>query len=139
MSIDPNILEATFWESYEIHEEDLEFLYNHLLDIETPQTSAELVRVFIDHRIRREIEQRKNNQGSKGKLYRPQDSYQAGDRIRFPAFDWESGEVVTVREGQNPDYSPFKVITVAMEMGEARDFAAELDQHKLRSGFGFCV
>ncbi len=47
-------LQESYWEKFEIQEEDLEFLYNHLLEIETPLTAKELAEVLIRERIRRE-------------------------------------------------------------------------------------
>ena len=52
MSIDPLSLRKDYWESVSISEEDLEFLYNHLLEIETPLTSGELTFELIKERIR---------------------------------------------------------------------------------------
>ena len=54
MAIASLALPKTYWETFKIENSDLEFLYNHLLELETPQTPQELVRALIDERIRAE-------------------------------------------------------------------------------------
>ena len=41
-----------YWETFKLEEQDVEFLYNHLLELETPLTTEELVAALIDERIR---------------------------------------------------------------------------------------
>jgi len=36
-----------YWESFKLQEEDIESLYNHLLETETPLTSKELTEVLV--------------------------------------------------------------------------------------------
>jgi hypothetical protein len=50
-----------------------------------------------------------------------------GERVVFPVLDYRAGEVVSIRAGHNPEYDPFKVIRVAFEEGEEREFAAEFE------------
>ena len=52
MAIASLALPKTYWETFKIENSDLEFLYNHLLELETPQTPQELVRALIDERIK---------------------------------------------------------------------------------------
>jgi hypothetical protein len=52
--IKPLTLAENYWDSLQIENEDLDFLYNHLLEIETPQTPHELIRALINFRIQRE-------------------------------------------------------------------------------------
>jgi hypothetical protein len=47
--------------------------------------------------------------------------------VVFPALEYRSGEVVSVRPGHNPEYDPFKVIKVRFDEGEEREFAAEFE------------
>ena len=43
-----------YWESFQLESDDIEFLYNHLLETETPLTSRELVEALVDERIHRQ-------------------------------------------------------------------------------------
>lgn len=124
-------LQETFWEKFEIQEEDLEFLYNHLLEIETPLTAKELAEVLIRERIRREAERLIALQTAGGEIYQPQNSYQPDDRIQFPALNWSKGKVLSVRPAFNPFLPPFEVIKVEMTDGSIKEFAASLAEHVL--------
>jgi hypothetical protein len=124
-------LQESYWEKFEIQEEDLEFLYNHLLEIETPLTAKELAEVLIRERIRREKERLLSLQTAGGEIYQPKKSFQTGERLQFPALNWIKGEVLAIRSGFNPDLPPFEVIKVKMEDGSIKEFAASLTDHVL--------
>ena len=51
-------LREEYWEEYELEEEDISFLYDYLLEHETPLTSEELMPILIEQRI--EIEETSN-------------------------------------------------------------------------------
>jgi len=135
MSIAPLTLEANYWESFELQDEDLEYLYNHLLEIETPLTSRELAEVLVNERIRLETEAIKKQIGN-GAAYFPKDHYKVGDKIRFPALKWEEGKITGVRPGMNPEYPPFEVIGVAFKTLGNREFASGIDNHPLNAPIG---
>lgn len=122
-----------YWEAFRLQEEDIEFLYNYLLEIETPLTSQELIEALVEERIRQrrlEIEQQRT---AGGELYQPKGVFQEGQYLIFPALAWRRGRVVGVRPGVNPDIGEFQVIQVAMEDGSQREFAAGLKDHKLNA------
>jgi hypothetical protein len=50
-------LREDYWETFDLQEEDIEFIYNYLLELETPLTPKELVAALVEERIRREIEE----------------------------------------------------------------------------------
>jgi hypothetical protein len=124
-------LRNDYWETFEFADKDLEFLYNHLLEIETPLTSQELVRAVVSERIRTEKEALQSQQQAAGKIYLPKDHYALGDQLLFPAMEWKQGEVVGLREGRNPDLPPFDVIEVKFNEGDREHFAANLPEHPL--------
>ncbi len=119
---------AEYWQNLTITPADIEFLQTYLFEQETPLTSTELASTLVKERIRLEREEAKKR--DKAKLYRPKDVYQVGDLLKFPIFR-ATGRVVAVRPGVNPDLGPFEVITVEMEDGQQRQFAAALENHKL--------
>jgi len=43
-----------YWDSFEVHDQDIEYLYNYLLETETPLTSDELLLVLLNERIHQE-------------------------------------------------------------------------------------
>ena len=125
------LISSDYWKNLQITPQDIEFLHNHLFEIETPLTTRELVSVLIHERNRAErlaIQQRRQ---AGGKVYAPKESFQAGDGVVFPSLDWKHGKVTNVRPGNNPDIGEFDVLTVQLEDGTERLFASRLAAHVL--------
>jgi hypothetical protein len=129
----PFTLSEDTWDSFELNEVDIEFLYQYLLEQETPLTTRELTRALVSERIRL-VKESFEKQFISGKaLYLPKETYQLGHSMIFPAFGWAKGEVTGIRPGRNPEIGPFDVINVRFENGESREFAARLADHKLNT------
>ena len=124
-------LSDSYWQSLEIKQQDIEYLYSYLLEKETPLPSSDLAAALIAERIRIEKKHLKEKQSKSGDIYLPEKTYAVGDKIQFPAMNWVSGEVTEVREGNNPEMEGLAVLTVALEDGESKEFAANLPSHKL--------
>lgn len=124
-------IRSDYWDDFEITQSDLEFLYNNLIELETPQTPQELIRALISERIKKEVETLKSQQTSGGTVYLPKNSYQEGQLISFPALEWKTGTVKSIRKANNPEYPPFEVLEVQLSGGEQKLFAAGLENHKL--------
>lgn len=124
-------LREDYWETFNLQEEDIEFLYNYLLEVETPLTTWELLKALVDERIRREMQALERQRTSAGDIYLPKERYSVDQRLVFPAFNWKSGKVIGVRPGRNPELPDFQVIRVRMEDGEEREFASDLADHRL--------
>ena len=135
MSIAPLTLQANYWENFELQDEDLEYLYNHLLEIETPLTSRELAEVLVKERIQSETQAIKKQIGN-GAAYFPKDHYKVGDKIRFPALKWEEGKITGIRPGTNPEYPPFEVIEVEFKTLDKHAFASGVENHPLNAPVG---
>jgi hypothetical protein len=131
MAITPLSLRSDYWDTYQIQEQDLQYLYNYLLEHETPQTPQELVSALIVERIRQEKENLSKRHIEKGEIYRPKEHYQTGQSLLFPTLEWKQGQVTAVRAGHNPEYPPFEVIQVEFGAGETQEFAAGFGQHVL--------
>ena len=118
---------AEYWlKEFAIHKEDLEYLYEWLVEESEPRTVDELSLKVIKSRCDRE-EDALLKKGDRGVIYQPQDEYEVGQRVVFPAFEYAAAEVLAVREGNNPRYGPFHVIQVKLENeGTPREFAAGL-------------
>jgi hypothetical protein len=126
-------IDEGYWEGFELQEEDIEFLYNFLLESEVPMTSRELVNALVKERIRREKQAIEEQRSSGGDLYQPKETYKVGQKLVFSGLGWRRGAVVSVRPGNNPDLGDFQVVQVELENGETRNFASELQNHKLNA------
>jgi hypothetical protein len=123
---------AAYWsEVFEIEESDLDYLYNQLLEEETPLSTDEMALAIIERRIEREAQAAKRReQGTT--LFTPKEVYSAGQQLVFPALDYAAGTVVGLRPGRNPEVGEFDVLQVDFGEGRPlREFAAHLAEHKL--------
>lgn len=130
MVSDP-LISTDYWTDLQITQQDVEFLHNYLFEHETPLTAHELVMVFVNERIRMEQAAIQQRRQAGGKTYLPKDAYQVGDSLIFPALNWKHGKVTAVRAGANPEIGQFDVLTVDLENGAERLFAANLANHSL--------
>jgi len=124
-------LRENYWEEYELEKEDISFLYDYLLENETPLTSEELMPILVAERIEREKSRLEKKRLDGNEIYFPKDSYDVGDKLVFPAFSWQKGEVSGIREGENPSQGQFGVIQVTFESGDEREFATGIEEHLL--------
>ncbi len=127
----PLTLQADYWTEFELDDEYLEFIYDFLLELETPLTGRELVAALIEERVRRARTFLENQHLRGNDQYLPMHSYTVGAEIVFPAFDNRRGKVISERDGFNPDDGDFKVITVQFNDNEVREFATGIENHKL--------
>lgn len=124
-------LPADYWQNLTVSKQDIEFLQNYLFEVETPLTGREMASVLVTERIRRERESQEATMKSIGRVFMPKEQYKVGEHLLFPALNWQKGQVLSVRPGNNPQRPPFEVITVAMEDGTQRAFATRLEEHVL--------
>ena len=120
-----------YWETFKLEEQDVECLYNHLLELETPLTTEELVAALINERIRAEKSTIEEQRTSGGDLFQPKGAYKKNQNLIFPALGWQHGRVTGIRPGVNPDLGEFQVIEVSLEDGNQREFASSLADHIL--------
>jgi hypothetical protein len=131
MAISSKSLQEGFWEGYQIQEKDIEYLFNHLIDVEEPLSPRELLDCLVKSIIDNEKKKLEKQQMTLGKVYLPKDHYEVNQTITFPARQWETGKVIAVRPGFNPDLLPFEVIEVEFSNGQKSFFAAGLNEHQL--------
>ena len=124
-------LQEDYWDSFTLEEIDIEFLYNQLMETETPLTSQELVSTLVTERLRRERQAIEEERTSGGDVYLPKVRYAISQKLVFPSLGWRRGQVVSLRPGFNPDCGNFEVIQVAFENGDTREYAAALENHAL--------
>lgn len=124
-------LDEDYWQSFQLRDQDIEFLYNTLLETETPLTTDELLELLLTERIRQEKLAIEAQRSQGCEVYFPKDRYQQGQELVFPALGWRKGKVLDVRAGRNPDLGNFEVVKIGFDGGETREYAAGLDDHIL--------
>ena len=126
------IHKADYWGAgFVIEDTDLDYLYNRLLEDETPLTTAEIAQIIIRRRVEREAEAiKRREQGAVP--YLPKETFAVGQQVAFATPRFQIGQVVAVRPGRNPDLGEFDVIAVDFGDGRPpREYAARLAQHSL--------
>jgi len=113
-----------------IGEQEIASLGELFAEHNRPLSSVELSRTLIEHYCRQKRNQVRRYL-SMGRVYRPNGSFAVGETLVFPHLNFAQGVVRNVRDGNNPEYGEFRVITVDINR-EQREFAAELKvDHKL--------
>lgn len=122
--------------NFSVSDDDIDFLTGLLLERETPLSSADLTRALIEHRLNEQAaalqEQYKNV-----RFYNPALSYEVGQKLMFPALEYQMAVVTAVRPGNNPEYGEFQVMQVEFDDesnggSRPREFAHSLTHsHKL--------
>jgi len=126
-------LKADYWETLSLTEEDIEAIYDHLLEKETPMSVDLLVEILVNNRLERERKAAEQKKSEGGKVYLPKEEYQVGDSVVFPNQEWQAGVVTKVRDARSYTESPFKVVEVEFDGGTKREYASGLDRHKLNT------
>jgi hypothetical protein len=124
-------LKNDYWETFDLNDDDLEQIYDHLLEIETPLTPKELASVMIENRLEVEKKAAEMKQSEGGKPYLPKEEFLEGEKVVFPSLEWEAGVVTKVRDPKTYDDIEYKVIEVEFQNGEKREYASGLAQHVL--------
>jgi hypothetical protein len=123
--IQPRTQNESYWgPNFALTNTDIEQIYNHFLEVERPQTADEIARMIIAYRVAEEANAVKKKLSGRT-IYQPQNSYEVGAQLVFPALQFAHGDVTAVRDGYNPHDGQFKVITVGLD-DENREFAAQL-------------
>ena len=124
---------AAFWrDQFEVTADDVDFLYQLVLDSQRPLALDALSLALIGEYLRRE-NARIEQELAKGAIYTPKQRFAVGQQVVFPILEFAVGEVVEVRPGQNPEHGQFDVIKVKFGGSpKAREFAAGLETpHRL--------
>src|SRR5688572_7451945 len=127
-------LPKEYWTKIQITPQEIEHLQAYLFECETPLSTRDLSRTLVEFRIKNERAASENKQNADSRTYFPKEKYQQGDRLVFSALGWQHGQVTAVRAGLNPSENDFDVLTVALEDGSERFFAANLAAHTLNDG-----
>ena len=120
----PQTQTPEYWgNDFNITDSDIEEIYNGILEAERPQTAGQIARVIIDYRVAEEKARIKQVLSGRA-VYQPQNSYQVGDELVFPALKFAQAAVANTREGYDPQVGKFNVIGVQLN-NKTREFAAD--------------
>ena len=128
----PKLLNSDYWANFNVSQEDIEFLYNQLLELEIPQTPNALLKLIIGNRVK-SIKDAQEKEKVGNVIYIPKEQYEIGQTLVFPAIDWKSGLVNNIRIGFNPEFESFQVIDITFENGDKSSFACNLVDHPLNN------
>lgn len=123
---------ATYWQQdFEFLAEDVGLVYEEILERGRPVSTADLAQFVMERHCRRE-EEGIRTELKDGRLYRPNELYETGETLIFPALDLARGKVVGARPGHSPEYGEFTAIQVQIESDAAngeriREFASGLE------------
>ena len=126
-------LPTEYWSTIQITPQDIENLHTTLFERETPLTARDLSIVLVEARLRSERAISDSKQKASGKMYLPKESFKVGEDLVIPSLGWKHGSVTAVRPGSNPALSGFDVLTITLEDGSERMFAARLEDHPLNA------
>ncbi len=130
LSISPE----SYWTSFEVKDDDIDFIINLLLEREVPLTSDEMASALVEQRLVQLEKEAQQSEQMEHTVYIPAETYKVGQILAFSALEFETGKVVGVREGSNPDLDSFSVIKIAFAGdGSEREFASDLADHILNS------
>lgn len=110
--------------NFSVNQDDVEYLTNLLLELETPMTSTELAIELVKRRIQAQQEAFEA-QFQDTIVYDPSQKYEVGQRLLFTQFDRTTAEVVAVRTGDNSDFGEFDVIRVRFDESKQNDSPSE--------------
>ena len=129
---------STYWqEQFSVGADDIEHLYGLLLESNQPQPTENLALATVQRHCQQE-EMAIRAELQRGALYQPKDSYQVGEQLVFPRFDYATATVVNQRRGHSSQYGDFTVVQVEFEgNGGVREFATDFPHpHSLNLGEG---
>jgi len=106
MNFSANYSHEKYWTEIEIFDDDLDFIYNLLLEREAPLTPLEMAREVAVIRLKRlEAEAQKAAETALAS-YMPAETYTVGQKLLFPAMGTAVGEVIGTRSDTEGDQSP---------------------------------
>ena len=124
-------LNENYWHDFSVSQNDIENIYNLLLEKAVPLTANEILDYLIKNRINQELESIQKQKSSQGNIYIPKGDYKVGDKLVFTALNMEKGKVKSIRDGFNPDFQDLMVIEVEFENNKSKFFASHLENHPL--------
>ena len=117
---------ATYWqEQFDVAADDIEYLYSLLLDKNQPQPIDSMAKALVQRHCQQE-EMSIRAELQRGTLYQPKASFEVGEQLVFPRFDYAAATIIGQRPGHSPQSGDFTVIQVELEgNGGVREFVSD--------------
>lgn len=131
--MEPQTTEKTDWKNFKLSPADFDFIYNYLLEKETPLSTRAIADAVIGERIRVLQSGLKKKLAQVGKIYRPSETYEIGETVTFIQNGNRTAKVLSIRDGHHPDIENFSVTKFAFESGDEKEYATALSDHSLNS------
>ncbi len=130
----PRVKYESYWNEFNVSDDDLEVIYNLLLDREVPLTTLDMATALVEHRLHLLDQEKQKAEETDYDVYLPAGKYKVGQMLIFPALGNAVGKIVGKRPGENPEISAFDVLQVEIkEDSRTREFAARLEDHILNN------
>jgi len=126
-------MSKSYFENFQISDNELDSIYNHLLETQTPLNKKDLSSILI-HKVIEEqkVALAKERLGG-GKVFLPKDQDTKGQTLAFPHRNWQKGKVIEVRPGNNPDLPGLEVIMVEFSPTDSCEFGTNIPEHSLNN------
>jgi hypothetical protein len=132
MSSTPSAVPESYWADFAVTGDDLDFIYNLLLEREIPLTSHQMIESLVHHRLELLAREAERAEQPTVPIYVPAEIYEVGQQLAFEQNGSRIGTVIEIRQGLNPTHPPFQVIQVDFaDGGESKEFAADFEDHLL--------
>lgn len=126
-------LDSEYWESFSLSNSDVDEIFSLLLEKEIPLSAEELVKFITSIHIQKQISFLEEQKKKQGNIFLPKNEFNVDDELIFPILNGDSGKVIKIRDGVNPDFEDLKVLEVEMKSGKNRFFASNIANHTLNN------
>ena len=130
MPLDPN-RNAEYWMNFNLEQDVIEGIFNHLLEKEVPLETNKLVNFVINFEVEKKLNSIQAEKEKLGRIYFPKNEFNIGDKVIFTHLDGQKGEVVKIREGVNPDYKDLRIYEFQLDDGSTKEFPGCIENHPL--------
>tara|TARA_B100000029_G_scaffold516562_1_gene630955 strand:- start:41204 stop:42787 length:1584 start_codon:yes stop_codon:yes gene_type:complete len=126
-----NLPDIEWIESFTLHSEDYDYVIHLLLEAGTPWSTAAIVVALLERQLLQRQEKIGNERKVWDEVYSPDKTYVSGQTINFPLLGGLNGEVISIRNGDNPDYGEYGVLQVRCEDDITREFVSGMANNSL--------
>ena len=132
-----NLPDIGWIESFTLQADDYDYVIHLLLESGTPYSTAAIVLTLLERQLLEDQEKIGDEHKVWDEVYSPDKTYVSGQIINFPLLGGLNGEVISIRNGDNPDYGEYGVLQVRCEDDTTREFVSGMANNSLIDRFEF--
>ena len=132
-----NLPDIGWIESFTLQADDYDHVIHLLLESGTPCSTAAIVLTLLERQLLEDQEKIGDEHKVWDEVYSPDKTYVSGQIINFPLLGGLNGEVISIRNGDNPDYGEYGVLQVRCEDDTTREFVSGMANNSLIDRFEF--